>query len=61
MGVVGREEGVGIELAVLVVAFVLTLLRPSDTLDCGRRTPEGIVLWDKELGALGMPVGEGES
>ena len=44
MGVVGREEGVGIELTVLVVAFVLTLLRPSDTLDCGRRMPEGIAL-----------------
>lgn len=41
---VGREEGVGIELTVLVVAFVLTLLLPSDTLDCGLRMPEGIVL-----------------
>lgn len=60
MGVVGRDEGVGIELVVLVVA-VLTLLRPSDTLDCGRRIPSGIVLWDSALGALGMPVGDGES
>lgn len=47
---VGREMGVGIELAVLVVAFVLTLLRPSDVRDCGRRIPVGIWLCDSALG-----------
>ena len=47
VGVDGRDEGVGMELAVLVVAFVLMLLRPSvevDSLDCGRRMPVAITL-----------------
>lgn len=44
MGVDGREIGVGIELAVLVVAFVLMLLRPSERRDCGRLMPVGIWL-----------------
>ena len=42
VGVVGLETGVGIELNVLDVALVLTLLRPSDVRDCGRRMPVGI-------------------
>jgi len=56
VGVVGLDVGVGIELEVLVVAFVLTLLRPSvetERRDCGRRIPEGAVLCDRELGARG--------
>lgn len=55
VGVEGREDGVGMELVVLVVAFVLTLLRPSvetERRDCGRRVPEGIMLCDK-LDVLG--------
>lgn len=43
VGVVGRETGVGIELTVLVVAFVLTLLLPSESRDCGRRMPVVVV------------------
>ena len=64
VGVVGRDEGVGMELVVLVVAVVLMLLRPSvevDSLDCGRRSPEGATLWDKALEArllLALEVGE---
>ena len=61
VGVDGREEGVGIELAVLVVAFVLVLLRPSvdtDSRDCGRRMPVGMTLWDNALGALLLPSPE---
>ena len=42
VGVVGLEIGVGIELNVLEVALVLTLLRPSDVRDCGRRMPVGM-------------------
>lgn len=51
VGVEGREIGVGIELAVLVVAFVLMLLLPSDRRDCGRRKPVGNWLCAKALGA----------
>lgn len=60
MGVVGRETGVGIELAVLVVAFVLILLLPSDRRDWGRRIPVGSWLsWlcAKALGAR-LSVGD---
>lgn len=57
MGVVGRETGVGIELAVLVVAFVLILLLPSDRRDCGRRIPVGSWLCAKALGAR-LSVGD---
>ena len=49
------------ELAVLVVAFVLVLLRPSvdtESRDCGRRIPVGMTLCDKALGAL-LPFVEG--
>lgn len=64
VGVEGREEGVGIELVVLVVAFVLVLLRPSvdtDSLDCGRRMV-GMILCDKALDALLLLIlDEGES
>ena len=58
-GVVGRETGVGIELTVLVVAFVLTLLLPSESRDCGRRMPlaAGMLLCDDELGGR---ISEGE-
>ncbi len=62
MGVEGREDGVGIELVVLVVAFVLMLLRPSvdtESRDCGRRMP-GMAVCDKTLGAL-LPPDGGES
>ena len=51
----GRDDGVGMELAVLVVALVLTLLRPSvdtERRDCGRRIPVGMTLCDNALGAL---------
>lgn len=61
VGVDGREDGVGIELMVLDVAFVLTLLRPSvdtDRRDVGRRIPDCIPLCDIALGALGMPDGD---
>lgn len=44
VGVVGREVGVAMELAVLVVAFVLMLLLPSDVRDCGLRLPKGRLL-----------------
>ena len=57
VGVVGLEMGVGIELIVLDVAFVLTLLRPSDVRDCGRRMPTGMLLWDN---ALGERLSDGE-
>jgi hypothetical protein len=50
VGVVGREMGVAIELAVLVVAFVLILLLPSEVRDCGLRMPVGMLLWSSELG-----------
>lgn len=55
VGVVGRETGVAIELAVLVVAFVLMLLLPSDVRDCGLRMPVGILLC--ELGGR-LSVGD---
>ena len=42
VGVHGRDTGVGIELVVLVVAFVLMLLRPSESRDWGRLMPVGI-------------------
>ena len=42
VGVVGRDTGVGMELAVLVVALVLMLLLPSEVRDCGRRALVGI-------------------
>ena len=61
----GLEDGVGMELVVLVVALVPILLRPSvetESLDCGRRMPVGITLCDRALGALLLlPVEEGES
>lgn len=57
VGVVGLEMGVGMELIVLDVAFVLTLLRPSDVRDCGRRIPVGIWLCDI---ALGERLSDGE-
>lgn len=61
----GLEEGVGIELVVLVVALVLVLLRPSvetESLDCGRRMPVGSTLCDRALVALLLlPAEEGES
>lgn len=63
MGVDGREEGVGMELVVLVVAFVPMLLRPSvdtESRDCGRRMPVDMAVCDKALGALLLPDG-GES
>lgn len=44
VGVEGRETGVGIELTVLEVAFVLMLLLPSESRDCGLRIPVGIWL-----------------
>lgn len=48
VGVDGRDDGVSIELAVLVVAIVLTLLRPSsvdiESRDCGRRAFGAMVL-----------------
>ena len=50
VGVVGRETGVGIELAVLVVAFVLILLLPSEVRDWGLRVVVGICVCDNALG-----------
>ena len=64
VGVVGREDGVGMELEVLVVAVVLTLLRPSvdtESRDCGRRMPVGIMLCESALPARLLLMDEGES
>lgn len=63
VGVEGRDAGVKIELPDVVVAFVLTLLRPSDKRDCGLRRPMGIVLWDSALGdrLLNMEVGDADA
>ena len=61
---VGREDGVGMELEVLVVAVVLTLLRPSvdtESRDCGRRMPVGIMLCESALPARLLLMDEGES
>jgi len=63
VGVDGREVGVGMELEVLVVALVLTLLRPSvemERRDCGRRIPDAMVLCARALGARGIDD-DGES
>ncbi len=60
VGVDGREDGVGMELAVLVVAVVLTLLRPSvdtESRDCGRRT----ALWESALPARLLLMDDGDS
>lgn len=53
MGVEGRDEGVGMELVVLVVPLVLMLLLPSvetDSRDRGLR--EGKTLCESAIGAL---------
>lgn len=62
VGVAGREVGVGIELAVLVVALVLILLLPSvdtESRDCDLFV--GATLCDKTLGGrLKLGGGTGE-
>jgi len=63
VGVEGREDGVRIELPEVVVAFVLTLLRPSERRDCGLRSPNGTAVCERALGdrLLNIDVGDADA